>query len=392
VSDIISIRTYRDAEGRCFASNSTLLKIDRLFQGVRKEEKRKSTPDSIVLMSVERWFTLRSEHQGELPPREELQSEPQLPTEPSEQIEASEAEVVPGDTGEPDQRHSRVWLGGVAIGVLALLVAVVVYGLSRSGQAPVSRHALTTEVKAATPSSNPAVLSAVPTVTKKPPSHLPNLPLKSPAKPVASPLPPRQDKKILPKQDPPKGLATVDQPAPQTKKPEIPQKPAAPEKVPYAAKFISGSPFQATGYPLIHCNPGEELEFKVTVQNIGSEPWARIHRPISLGVVPGDPPTDKDRIDHGPVYVNWMDTYQDDQLGDRNRVYIPWKHVVYSGQFITFHFRLKVPEEPGPYPVTLQMVMDGFNIAATPSQDGWFKGESLRATFQVRDLDSGIKD
>ena len=169
--------------------------------------------------------------------------------------------------------------------------------------------------------------------------------------------------------------------------PHHPTAPAASPIVPYAAQFSTVSGFQPGTASLTEVDPGEVVACTVAVKNVGSQPWKRAFRPISLGVLNGNPPTNENRKGIGPVSIVWNYTGQHpwSQADDFDRAYLGRDEEIDLGQTKSFRFGLKMPSEPGPYPVTFQMVMDGPDIAAPPSSDGWFAGQVLTAYFQVRD-------
>ena len=157
--------------------------------------------------------------------------------------------------------------------------------------------------------------------------------------------------------------------------------------VPYGAQFTEISGFKTDKSTLNEVNPGEVVVCNIKVKNVGTQGWQRGFRPISLGVVNGYGPTDENRKKIGPIKVAWFDSDPVPWLkdGSGDRVFLRSNEIISTGQIKDFRFGLKMPTNPGPYSVTFQMVIDGPDITAAPSQDGWFQGPVLIASFLVRD-------
>lgn len=360
----LSERTYRKAESDFYATDKTLDVIDRIFRGIRKDAAKAG--DSMALDAANRWFQLREEHAHDPEPPEavELPLPPEFPDLPEEE------ELPPPAVTVPTSFRDGAILAGVSFAALVLIgvVGSVLANLRWMGPS--------------------GTASEPPVVKREPERRVATIPKKTVPKPEAKP--PKTpvtvaEKKTVRTETPPmplKGDLRVEpevvKPPPSVDKPE-PVKKAEP--VPFMAEFQPHETFKTTGYPVVPCAPGALLEFRVRVKNAGTEPWSRGHRPVSIGFLASHDPKDEHRIGHGPIEVEWCDGSESENT-DKNRAMLRREETVLPGATREFHFKLRMPKEPGIYPLTLQMVMDG-PIVAPPSIDGWFAGPVVRGAFKV---------
>jgi len=379
-------RTYRKAESKLIASEKTLVAIDRLFREARTKKTGSKKPNPLQIAAIDRWFELRAENSVQVPP---------VTDEDSTDHEETPLGRVNGFVAEPNLPLTRVEsspnapllpanrlfgrgnrFGWALLGVIGTVGAFLVLEHFRARPAfveeptfvPPALHSAETNL-AQKKRENSTLEKTVTSSKVTPIEHPPPGPSR-PATVVNRTIPKPVSKTVSNKTD---AVA--------------PAKPPVHETVPYEAEFVSSGPFKTAGFPIVECEPGELREFRIGVKNIGSQPWTRKHRPFSLGILPSLQPTDKDKIGHGPVTVEWMDATGSTENPDLNRVFLNWDEVVGPGETKVFHFKLRLPREPGTYPVTLRMVTDGPDIAAPPSDDGWFAGQTVHVVFKVKDID-----
>ncbi len=387
---ILSERTYRKAESDLVATEKTLRAIDQLFSEAKAKKTGSRNPKLSEIGAIDRWLELRRENPDLSPATdedpvvdEETRREPEgtpggelsLPPAPVESPQ-DEPLVLPakGRLGV----KSRLGWAFMATTTVAVLV-LVKYFTDRHSKPEETVFVPSSRALVETGSPQKKSGNSTPKKQDTPPKVAPRIPTKIESSVAGPPRPATAINRAIPK--------LVVKPAGNKRDLEAPAKPPVHETVPYEAEFVSSGPFKARGFPIVECEPGELHEFRISVKNIGSEPWTRKHRPFSLGVLPSLQPTDKDRVGHGPVTVEWMSATGPTENPDLNRVFLNWDEVVGPGETKIFQFKLRVPREPGTYPVTLQMVMDGPDIAASPSNDGWFAGQTVHVIFKVKDID-----